>query len=167
LDFGNLNFICHLDFVIWIFIFMQWKIPKNTREFYWTDHVVFKMRYYGLSVQKVLGVIKRPERKEEGIVKNTIAVMQSVNPKILNGKKMWKQEVWVMYQTKVESPKSKVQSQIANYKPKTKNYPPRLAETRRREAGKLKIISAWRYPGVSPQKNPIPSDILAEIEEVI
>lgn len=141
---------------------MQWKIPKNTKEYYWTNHVVFKMRCYGLSVQKVLGVIKKPERKEEGIVKNTIAVMQPVNPKILNGKKIWKQEVWVMYQTRrtgnplaTPSLAKPDKSQILN----SKSYKLR--------AKSLKIISAWRYPGVSPQKNPIPSDILAEIEGVI
>jgi hypothetical protein len=112
---------------------MQFKIPKNTKEFYWTEHSVFKMRYYALSAQKILHVIKKPERKEGGIVKNTIAVMQPVNPKILDGKKIWKQEVWAMYQKKVKN---------------------------------LKIISAWRYPGVSPKKDPIPDDILAEIKDL-
>lgn len=139
---------------------MQFKIPKNTKEFYWTEHVLFKMRLYALSVQKVLGVIKRPERKEEGIVKNTIAVMQPINLKIINGKKIWKQEVWVMYQGKVKSETGNYQSQTT-----------RLASIRFRESRrvnhKLRIISAWRYPGVSPQKNPIPSGILAEIEGII
>ena len=34
---------------------------------------------------------------------------------------------------------------------------------------KKKIISAWRYPGISPvgKKIPIPDDILAEIENVL
>ncbi len=27
----------------------------------------------------------------------------------------------------------------------------------------VRVISAWRYPGVSPKKNPIPQDILDEI----
>jgi len=133
---------------------MQWKSPKNTREFYWTNHVAFKMMCYGLSAQKVLSVIKKSVRKEEGIVKNTIAVMQPVNPKILNGKKIWKQEVWVMYQGKVKSQRSKVKSEFKNTKYQILN-------------AKYKIISAWRYPGVSPQKNPIPSDILDEIEDMI
>ena len=165
---------------------MIWKNPKNTREFYWTNHALFKMRCYGLSVQKVLGVIKRPERKAEGIVKNTIAVMQPVNPKILNGKKIWKQEIWVMYQAPINrgnpnfpastrgdsstrggqfpiSNKISAEggpavgwqnSKLKNYKLQTTNY-------------KLKIISAWRYPGVSPKKNPIPGDILAEIGSLL
>jgi len=34
-----------------------------------------------------------------------------------------------------------------------------------RENGIIKIISAWRYPGVSPQTNPIPSYIIEELEK--
>ena len=30
---------------------------------------------------------------------------------------------------------------------------------------RYRIISAWRYPGVSPKRNPIPAEILREIEE--
>jgi hypothetical protein len=29
----------------------------------------------------------------------------------------------------------------------------------------LKIISAWRYPGKSPQNNPVPKEILDELRE--
>jgi hypothetical protein len=29
----------------------------------------------------------------------------------------------------------------------------------------IKIISAWRYPGISPQTNPIPSYIIDELEK--
>jgi hypothetical protein len=32
---------------------------------------------------------------------------------------------------------------------------------------KYKIISAWRYPGVSPKRNPIPEDILSEIAGMV
>lgn len=119
------------------------KEPKNTSRYYWTEHAKFKMRFYGLSEQKIIGVVSKPKRKEDGIVEKTIAVMKPVSPKIVNGKEVWKQEVWVMYQKK----------------------------TSRQQANKifknnqLKIISAWRYPGVSPQKNPIPQDILRELLE--
>jgi hypothetical protein len=141
---------------------MQLKLPKNTKEFYWTNHALFKMRCYGLSAQKVLGVIKRPERKEEGIVKNTIAVMQPINPKIQNGKKIWKQEVWVMYQARkavnpLATPSLAKPDKSQSLNPKSYNL----------KAKSLKIISAWRYPGVSPKKNPIPNEILAEIGSLI
>ncbi|EKE15999.1 MAG: hypothetical protein ACD_11C00057G0024 [uncultured bacterium] len=32
---------------------------------------------------------------------------------------------------------------------------------------KIKIISVWRYPGVSPKNNPIPEDVLREIENIV
>jgi len=126
---------------------MKFKEPKNSSGYYWTDHVKFKMRYYALSPQRVLGIINKPQRKEEGIVKNTIAVMQPVNPKIINNKAIWKQEVWVMYQNHA----------VSNIKHGTKNK----INTR------YKIISAWRYPGVSPKKNPVPRDILRELKDEI
>jgi hypothetical protein len=88
------------------------------------------MKQYGLSLQKVRGVIRRPQRREVGIVLKTVAVMQPVNPKTENGKTTWKQEVWVLY---------------------------------KEDAGKKKIISAWRYPGISPKRDPIPEDILQEL----
>lgn len=32
---------------------------------------------------------------------------------------------------------------------------------------KIKIISAWRYPGHSPKRDPIPENILKEIKKII
>lgn len=117
------------------------KGPKNTDKYYWTEHVKFKMRFYGLSPQKVLGIISKPKRKEEGIVARTIAVMKPISPKIVNGKELWKQEVWVMFQNKKKEVGGKNKA--------------------------IKIISAWRYPGVSPKKNPIPEEIMGEIAGII
>ena len=50
-------------------------------------------------------------------------------------------EVWVMYQ--IVSPKSKIESQ------------------------KVRIITAWRYPGKSPARDPIPPEVLKEIRGII
>lgn len=122
--------------------------PKNTSRYYWTEHVKFKMKFYGLSEQKVLGIIRSPQRKEEGVVEKTVAVMKPISPKIESGKTIWKQEVWAMYQ---------LNSKIKNKKLKSKTD----LNT------KYKIISAWKYPGVSPKKNPIPENILEEINREI
>lgn len=127
------------------------KSPKNTSEFYWTEHVKFKMRFYGLSAQKILGVIRNPKRKEDGIVEKTIAVMSPVSVKTLKskpsfakataGEEIWKQEIWVMFQKKNKNSKLNKNNQT-------------------------KIISAWRYPGMSPAHNPIPEEILRELENI-
>jgi len=52
-----------------------------------------------------------------------------------------KQEIWAMYALI----KSKVKGQMS----------------------KAKVITAWRYPGKSPARNPIPQEILDEIRNVI
>lgn len=144
---------------------MQLKLPKNSDKYFWTTHSVYKMQQYGLSEQKIRSVIRSPYRKEEGIVKNTIAVMQPVNPKMDGKKKIWKQEIWVMFQTSragnskfkitnfKQIPNSKIQKEKSN---KLINLIPK----------KLKIISAWRYPGVSPERNPIPEEIIRELENL-
>jgi len=127
---------------------MQFKIPKNNERYHWTLHSIEKMKFYGLSEQKVLGIVKRPKRKEEGIVKNTIAVMQPASVKTTAGKAVWKSELWVMYQTKKNKNKKNLSDlQKLLFK------------------DQIKIISAWRYPGVSPEQNPIPEEILREISE--
>ena len=121
-------------------------LPKGGIAF--TAHARYKMSQYGLSEQKVKGVIRRPQRTETGIVQKTVAVMQPISPKVVNGKMVWKQEVWVMYVVG-SSRLTQSESQMNNLM--------------KREARKLRIISAWRYPGVSPKRSPIPDDILQEL----
>lgn len=125
---------------------MQYKIPKNTEKYEWTQHAVFKMKQYGLTAQRVLRVVKNPQRVEEGIVKNTIAVMQPSSMSTKDGKRVWSREIWAMYQIKVKSEKLKVKSFGMQ---------------------KIRLISAWRYPGVSPKRDPIPEDILRELESML
>ncbi len=106
----------------------------------WTTHAKFKMAFYGLSESRVRRVIKSPLRVEEGIAEKTGACMQPSSYKFKDGKKSWTQEIWVMFVTK-RGEKSRVTS------------------------NQLKIISAWRYPGVTKPGTPLPDIILAEIDE--
>lgn len=120
---------------------MNFKIPKDTKELAWTNHVVGKMRQYGLSEQKVRSVVYRHTRKEEGIAPRTIAVMQP------SGSKKKPTEIWVMYQI------VKIIPLKAGQKANLKNL----------NTHKKRIITAWRYPGTSPKRNPIPREIAEEI----
>src|SRR3989344_6574579 len=92
--------------------------PKNDARYEWTNHVVSKMRYYGLSEGRVRRVVRAPKRTEEGIAPGTIAVMQPGG-----GKR--KDEIWVMYQL--------VRGQ-------------RIGDRGQEMQKKRKIITAWRYP---------------------
>ncbi len=102
---------------------------KSDDKYFWTQHSQYKMRYYGLSPQRIKRIIRHPARTEEAIVSGMIASMQ---PSI--GKKY--SEIWTIYK----------------HSQKSKN---------------IKIITAWRYPGKSPARNPIPQEILEEIKLLI
>lgn len=110
----------------------QRKTPRDDDKYQWTNHVSEKMRYYGLSEGRVRRVLNSPKRLEEGVAPGTTAAMQP------GGTAKHPYEVWVMYQ-KV---KSKAQSL------KSKTY-------------KKRIISAWKYPGISKPRGevPVPDDI--------
>lgn len=113
--------------------------------YHFTLHSEYKMREYHLSRQRVIRIIRSPRRTETGIVENTVAVMQPASTKRVNGKETWSQELWVMYRVIGEGKltKSKLEKAL--------------------NQSELKIISAWRYPGVSPARDPIPSEILQDI----
>lgn len=118
-----------------------------------TLHAQYKMQQYGLSEQRVRSVIRSPKRREEGVVPRTVAVMQPVSMKKIDGGEIWKQEIWVMFVIKNSQPTTHNQQQ--------KNH---LLSSRSLPKG-FRVISTWRYPGVSPKRNPIPEEILREIEE--
>jgi hypothetical protein len=104
----------------------------------WTNHVKEKMKYYRLSEKRVLNILRRPGRKEEGIADGTIAAMQPT------GTKKNPTEVWMMYQA--------VSKTIRGQKFK-----------------KLKIISAWRYPGITPlgERPILPDDTALELKGIL
>ncbi len=123
---------------------MIFKLPKNDEKYHWTNHVKGKMVYYRLSESLIKRIVRFPKRVEEGIAPGTTAVMQPA------GNKKRPQEIWVMYQR--ISQKSKVKRQKLGM-----------------EISKLIIISAWRYPGISPvgKPIPIPEDILQELDTLV
>ncbi|OGY59157.1 MAG: hypothetical protein A3F24_00275 [Candidatus Colwellbacteria bacterium RIFCSPHIGHO2_12_FULL_44_17] len=90
----------------------------------WTRHVRAKMRFYGLSEQRVRRVLHTPKRIEEGVAERTVAMMQSA------GSPKHPYEIWTMVRD--------------------------MSTTRR-------VISAWRYPGVTKPGEPLPEEILREL----
>ena len=103
----------------------------NYKKVHWTNHIENKMRYYGLSKQRMRRVFKSPNRIEVGVAPDTIAIMQIV------GTKKNPTEIWLMYQDN-QSKKEKL----------------------------INMISAWRYPGISPKNEfpEIPEDAILELE---
>lgn len=120
---------------------MFFKFPKNDKNFIWTDHSKSKMLQYRLSEQKIKTILNNPERTETGVAPKTAAVMKR------NDTPKRKEEMWVMYQL-IGSEKLKAKSE--------------------KFLKRKKIISVWRYPGISPKREiPIPEGLLEEISQEI
>ncbi|MEK7506378.1 MAG: hypothetical protein AAB572_02125 [Patescibacteria group bacterium] len=111
-------------------------------KYFWTVHARLKLKYYGLSESRIKRIIHFPARTEEGIVENTVAVMQPAGSKRYT-------EIWAMYKLAKRRAISKFQMPNS----KTKKI--------------IKIITVWRYPGKSPARNPIPAEVLKEIKRFI
>ena len=98
---------------------------------------------YGLSASLIKRIIKSPKRTEDGIAAGTVAVMQS------STNKNKPNEIWVMYKLD----KAVAVGYLDGWK----------------TGGRKKkiIISAWRYPGISPvgKRIHIPDDVLEELEK--
>ena len=127
-------------------------------KYIWTSHAHYKMRYYRMSESLVKRVIRYPTRVEEGVIENAVACMRpahllgtSTVSSVLNSSKHASSkkysELWVMYLLgELTSKKKQV---ISN------------------KQGQIKIITAWRYPGRSPKRNPVPAGILEEAKRII
>lgn len=50
---------------------------------------------------------------------------------------------------------------------KAKNYSEIWAMYVTTKRGQLRIITAWRYPGKSPERDPIPAEILEEVRKIL
>jgi len=118
-------------------------VPK-AKQISWTHHAEAKMAFYKLSKQRVMRVIHSPKRVEEGIAPKTIAIMQP---------------------TSVRSNRADVVLAKAGTRAFKNNS---SKETWSQEIwvmvqdlGKQrKIISAWRYPGMTRPRSEIAMDTL-------
>jgi len=70
---------------------MYLKLPENEGKIFWTQHSKKKLRQYRFSEKRVLRILRKPDRQEEGIAPGTIAAMQ------ITGTKKHPTEAWVMY----------------------------------------------------------------------
>jgi len=67
------------------------------KKLHWTEHSKIKMRQYGLSKTKLTQLLRKPERKEWGIVPGTMAVMKTNKSYSKAKQKKNPGEVWLMY----------------------------------------------------------------------
>ncbi len=136
----------------------MFKPPKDDAKYEWTRHAWAKMQQYGIGEGRIKRIIRFPKRIEEGIAPQTVAVMQP-------GGSSKYHEIWVMYKL-TDNGKQSASRRTNNNGEQGKEKKQSIANFFLSDK-KMKIITAWRYPGVSPKRNPIPSDILDEIQGLL
>lgn len=125
--------------------------PKEDSRYAWTNHVVGKMLQYRISENLIKRVVRFPTRVEEGVAEETVAVMKPAE-----GVKKYS-EVWVMYSlAKLKNRKQETKYPSTGSGPKGNNQRP-----------KITVITAWRYPGKSPERDPIPEEVIMEVRNIL
>lgn len=127
------------------------------KKLHWTEHSKIKMKQYGLSKQKLLGILYRSERKEQGIVPGTTAVMKT--------NKKYTSKTVSLFKDKEQGLHPHTRSFSRNFGVGARKAPGEIWLMYKDTKDFRKIISAWRYPGISKpgEEIPIPEDIRQEI----
>jgi len=132
---------------------MQWNLPKDDKKYSWTRHVVGKMQYYRIAESTVKRIIKFPKRVEKGVAEGTVACM------IPRGLK------------KKAKPHAVTRLARHSFSGGGGGFGAgeELWVMYQQKGQRKHIITAWRYPGVSPVRDviPIPEDILEEIKNLV
>jgi hypothetical protein len=131
------------------------------KKIYWTEHSKIKMRQYSLSKIKILNLLHKPERVEQGIVPGTIALMRTNPAKFANAHRGASQNI--------NNLKLPIRASFGKWQkitPKIKKAPGEVWIMYKDVKDSRKIISVWRYPGVTKpgEQIPVPQDIRNYIE---
>ena len=127
---------------------------RTDERYLWTEHARQKMAFYRLTEPRIKRIIRYPSRIEQGILETAVACMQPAVPEVKRSLPIVKtspswlgrasaknSEIWVMYV---------------------------VVPARNGMKGRaIKIITAWRYPGKSPERDPIPALVLKEVRQII
>jgi hypothetical protein len=114
-------------------------IPK-AKQVLWTRHAQAKMAFYKLSEQRVVRVMHSPKRIEEGVAPRTVAMMQPASIKTMAGGSTFANKIDETVKKETWSQEIWVMVQ---------------------DLGKQrKIISAWRYPGMTKPRSEDSLDLL-------
>ena len=109
---------------------------SKSKTIVWTFHARGKMRQYKLSAQRVLRVLHFPKRVEEGVAPRTMAAMQPVS--VVSVKGQSSNDKW------------------------TEKWTQEIWVMVQDAGRKRKIISAWRYPGMSKGRTGIPMSVFRD-----
>jgi len=153
---------------------MQLSSFSKHNKYIFTNHAYYKMRYYRLSEGLVKRVIRYPQRTEEGILKDAVACMRPAHST----------SSVQAYSTSEPAGGGQAlpagrQAPQAHFTPQQYRGKPSLAQASNKRyseiwtmyvlmpSKQIKIITAWRYPGKSPERNPVPQEIIEEARRIL
>lgn len=114
----------------------------------WTQHSLIKLKQYGLSKTKIINIVHKPDRVEDGIVSGTVAMMRTNR---------------TLLKTQRASQDKKLNLKFGkwNKRPEFKKAPGEIWLMYKDAKDCRKMISCWRYPGITKPGElvPIPEDI--------
>lgn len=147
---------------------MQLSSFSKHNKYIFTNHAYYKMQYYKLSEGLVKRVIRYPQRTEEGILKDAVACMRPAHSTSFTSGGL-----------PVRSTQTGGQAPQAHFTPQQYLQKPSSAQASNKRyseiwtmyvlmpSKQIKIITAWRYPGKSPERNPVPQGIIEEARRIL
>jgi hypothetical protein len=117
---------------------------QKAKQISWTHHAQAKMAFYKLSEQRVMRVIHSPKRIEEGVAPKTVAMMQPTSVRIAS------------HRIRTEVVPAKAGTQV---KPK-ETWSQEIWVMIQDLGKQRKIISAWRYPGMTKLRSDVSVDFM-------
>lgn len=125
-------------------------------KYVWTHHARMKLRHYRLTESRIKRIIRHPSRIEESVVEGAVACMQPSSATAV-----------ASAFANAGADKSAGKPAYGNYSEIWVMYVLLSARRKEKKIKQMKIITAWRYPGKSPERDPVPAEILREIKNLI
>lgn len=170
------------------------RVISRDEKYLWTNHSKMKMRHYRLTESRIKRIIRHPVRIEEGILEGAVACMQPAEGKRYS--EIWTMYVVdgaVPSSKQFRNTSRPASAGLAQHSVRRPAFsgdhaaaPPdgfEIVSTRPRQRSRhgdntfvpvltvkkkrIKVITAWRYPGKSPQRDPIPPEVLREIRSIL
>jgi hypothetical protein len=127
---------------------------QKAKQISWTHHAQAKMAFYRLSEQRVMRVIHSPKRIEEGVAPKTVAMMQPASVRI-------RTEAVLSDVPRRNAERSRRTPMNSGLALKGKESWSQEIWVMIQDLGKQrKIISAWRYPGMTKLRSDASMDFM-------
>ncbi len=134
---------------------------SKAKQTLWTHHAEAKMAFYRLSKQRIMRVIHAPKRTEEGVAPKTVAMMQPVSVHTCTETVLSDAPQRNAERSRRTPLRFRTAVRMIEKQGNAKEIWSQEIWVMVQDLGKQrKIISAWRYPGMTRPKSEVAMDAL-------